>query len=92
MLFSFRGNGTSLYPFVLHHNGDKIMDGWRFRIERLWLYDDVDMLHVKIDNLNDSLVGLCFIRSIDLSRHDNPILYLSIHIIFLFYKSKKRLV
>jgi hypothetical protein len=23
------------------------------------------MLHVKIDNLNDSLVGFCFIRSID---------------------------
>jgi hypothetical protein len=26
---------------------------------------DVDSLHVKIDNLNDSLVGFCFIRSID---------------------------
>jgi hypothetical protein len=64
-LFSFRRNGTSLYPFVLHHNRDKIMDGWRFRIERLWLYDDVDRLHIKIDNLNDPLVGLCFIRSMD---------------------------
>jgi hypothetical protein len=27
---------------------------------------DVDSLHVKIDNLNDPLVGFCFIRSIDL--------------------------
>jgi hypothetical protein len=26
---------------------------------------DVDNLHVKIDNLNDPLVGFCFIRSID---------------------------
>ena len=34
-------------------------------IIRLWLCDDVAMLHVKIDNLNDFLVGFCFIRSID---------------------------
>jgi hypothetical protein len=27
--------------------------------------DDVDSLHVEIDNLNDPLVGFCFIRSID---------------------------
>jgi hypothetical protein len=26
---------------------------------------DVDSLHVEIDNLNDPLVGFCFIRSID---------------------------
>jgi hypothetical protein len=26
---------------------------------------DVDSLHVEIDNLNDLLVGFCFIRSID---------------------------
>jgi hypothetical protein len=26
---------------------------------------DVDRLHVEIDNLNDPLVGFCFIRSID---------------------------
>jgi hypothetical protein len=26
----------------------------------------VDMLHVEIDNLNDLLVGFCFIRSIDI--------------------------
>jgi hypothetical protein len=26
---------------------------------------DVDSLHVEIDNLNDFLVGFCFIRSID---------------------------
>jgi hypothetical protein len=42
------------------------MDGWRFTIGWLWLYDDVDRLHVKIDNLNDHLVGFCFIRSIDI--------------------------
>jgi hypothetical protein len=34
---------------------------------------DVDSLHVEIDNLNDPLVGFCFIRSIDaffvLDRH-----------------------
>jgi hypothetical protein len=27
--------------------------------------DDVDSLHVEIDNLNDPLVGFCFIRDID---------------------------
>jgi hypothetical protein len=43
------------------------MDGWRFTIGWLCLYDDVDRLHVKIDNLNDHLVGFCFIRSIDSS-------------------------
>jgi hypothetical protein len=26
---------------------------------------DVDSLHVEIDNLNNPLVGFCFIRSID---------------------------
>jgi hypothetical protein len=34
-------------------------------IGRLSLVDDVTSLHVKIDNLNISLVGFCFIRSID---------------------------
>jgi hypothetical protein len=29
---------------------------------------DVDSLHVEIDNLNNPLVGFCFIRSIDSSR------------------------
>jgi hypothetical protein len=28
---------------------------------------DVDSLHVQIDNLNDHLVGFCFIRNIDIS-------------------------
>jgi hypothetical protein len=41
------------------------MDGQIIGILRLWIYDDADRLHVKIDNLNDLLVGLCFIRSID---------------------------
>ena len=27
--------------------------------------DDVDSLHIEIDNLNDPLVGFCFIRDID---------------------------
>jgi hypothetical protein len=27
----------------------------------------VDSLHVEIDNLNDPLVGFCFIRSIDMA-------------------------
>jgi hypothetical protein len=35
------------------------------QIERLSFVDDVASLHVKIDNLNVSLVGFCFIRSID---------------------------
>jgi hypothetical protein len=39
------------------------MDNWLANI-----FDDVDSLHVKIDNLNDPLVGLCFIRSIDMSQ------------------------
>jgi hypothetical protein len=35
------------------------------RIVGLWLYNDVARLHVKIDNIIGSLVGFCFIRSID---------------------------
>jgi hypothetical protein len=31
---------------------------------------DVDSLHVEIDNLNDPLVGFCFIRSIDRTKYD----------------------
>jgi hypothetical protein len=42
------------------------MDGWMITIGRLRICDDVDRLHVKIDNLNDSIVGFCFIRSIDM--------------------------
>jgi hypothetical protein len=34
-------------------------------MERLGLVDDVARLHVKIDKLNDPLVGFCFIRDID---------------------------
>jgi hypothetical protein len=30
--------------------------------------DDVDSLHVEIHNLNDPLVGFCFIRDIDYVR------------------------
>jgi hypothetical protein len=41
------------------------MDGWMIILVQLWLCDDVDGLHVKIDNLNNLLVGFCFIRSID---------------------------
>jgi hypothetical protein len=33
---------------------------------------DVDSLHIKIDNLNDLLVGFCFIRSIDIQRRKRP--------------------
>jgi hypothetical protein len=36
------------------------MDNWLANI-----VDDVDSLHAKIDNLNNLLVGFCFIRSID---------------------------
>jgi hypothetical protein len=36
------------------------MDNWLANI-----VSDVDSLHVEIDNLNDLLVGFCFIRSID---------------------------
>jgi hypothetical protein len=28
--------------------------------------DDVDILHIEIDNLNDPLVGFCFIKDIDI--------------------------
>jgi hypothetical protein len=35
------------------------------RIRWFWLIDDVARLHVEIDNLNNFLVGFCFIRSID---------------------------
>jgi hypothetical protein len=37
------------------------MDNWLANI-----VGDVDSLHVEIDNLNDLLVGFCFIRSIDM--------------------------
>jgi hypothetical protein len=36
------------------------MDNWLTNI-----VGDVDSLHVEIDNLNDFIVGFCFIRSID---------------------------
>jgi hypothetical protein len=38
------------------------MDNWLANI-----VGDVDSLHVEIDNLNNSLVGFCFIRSIDIA-------------------------
>jgi hypothetical protein len=34
------------------------------------IVDDVDSLHVEIDNLNDLLIGFCFIRSIDMLMDD----------------------
>jgi hypothetical protein len=37
------------------------MDNWLANI-----VGDVDSLHIEIVNLNDPLVGFCFIRSIDL--------------------------
>jgi hypothetical protein len=54
---------------------DHTMDGWYERLElirRLWLCDDVAILHIKIDKLNNLLVGFCFIRSIDSSMHKSP--------------------
>jgi hypothetical protein len=36
------------------------MDNWMANI-----MDDMDRLHVEIDNLNDPLVGFCFIRDIN---------------------------
>jgi hypothetical protein len=35
----------------------------------VWLCNDVAILHVKIDNLNASLMRFCFIRSIDRCIH-----------------------
>jgi hypothetical protein len=40
------------------------MDNWLANI-----VDDVDSLHIEIDNLNNFLVGFCFIRSIDLFQY-----------------------
>jgi hypothetical protein len=39
------------------------MENWLANI-----VNDVDSLHVEIDNLNDLLVGFCFIRSIDMGK------------------------
>jgi hypothetical protein len=50
---------------VVGKYGDTTMDGWMITMGWLRICDDVDRLHVKIDNLNDSLVGFCFITSID---------------------------
>jgi hypothetical protein len=41
------------------------MDRQIIIILRLRICDDVDRLYVEIDNINDLLVGFCFIRSID---------------------------
>jgi hypothetical protein len=38
------------------------MDNWLANI-----VSDVNSLHVEIDDLNDPLVGFCFIKSIDVS-------------------------
>jgi hypothetical protein len=40
------------------------MDKWMAQI-----VDDVDVLHVEIDNLNDPLVGFIFVRYIDTLTH-----------------------
>jgi hypothetical protein len=37
--------------------------------------DDVDNLHVEIDNLNDSLMEFCFIRDIDIYYFLNKLNY-----------------
>jgi hypothetical protein len=37
------------------------------KIRWSWLTDDVAILHVKIDKLNNILVGFYFIRSIDIT-------------------------
>ena len=48
----------------LNDSGDD-MDNWLTKKN-----DDVDSLHIKIDNLSDPIVGFCFIRVIDI-RHQN---------------------
>jgi hypothetical protein len=35
------------------------------RIERQRFSDDMARMHVEIDNINDFLVGFCFIRNLD---------------------------
>jgi hypothetical protein len=54
------------------------MDGRMITIRRLRICDDMDRLHVKIDNINDSLVRFCFIRSIDYSvfNYNNLIIHI----------------
>jgi hypothetical protein len=49
---------------AVRHGGTQI-DGQMIIIVRMWLCDDVDSLYVKIDKLNNLLVGFYFIRSID---------------------------
>jgi hypothetical protein len=45
------------------------MDNWLTN-----MVGDVDSLHVEIDNLNNPLVGFCFIRNIDIIKyHDRDI-------------------
>jgi hypothetical protein len=49
------------------------------KIVRLKKVDDVAILHVKIDKLNEPLVGFSFIRSIDLKN----LLYNCIYILYI---------
>jgi hypothetical protein len=43
------------------------------KTRQLWFTDDVGLLHVKIDTLNDLLVGFFFIRSIDMFKVVLPV-------------------
>jgi hypothetical protein len=64
------------------------MDNWLANI-----VDDVDSLHVEIDNLNDLLVGFCFIRSIDNKLFwvftTPSVFYRTNHLIVYIYQEKK---
>jgi hypothetical protein len=57
----------------------KQMDRQIIIILRLRICDDVDRLHVEIDNINDLLVGFCFIRSIDINGNQNVSKPLRLH-------------
>jgi hypothetical protein len=59
-----RARDTHVWLVWLYHDVIKF-DGQINRIRRLRINDDVDRPHVKIDNLNDTLVEFFFIRSID---------------------------
>jgi hypothetical protein len=59
------GVGVQLIPQMKCVACHDLATRMEMRIGWLRLIGDVARLHVKIDNLNDSLVGFCFTRSID---------------------------
>jgi hypothetical protein len=60
------------------------MDNWLAN-----MVGDVDSLHVEINNLNDPLMGFCFIRSIDNANHHSLYTWVNLHLYNCIHKNDR---